>query len=237
MLVTKALLTIFVYNLLTFVVCVSSGTKSLSPTSSSEWKQFLNLSPDRDQAESSSFPTFEPHINDAQQIIPRSRKSQYSTTKGAIKSRNFRAKMSEEEYKKYKEQRNKANKKSYQERKLKRDSDPEAMAKYKEETLKRTQKYSFRSKAKQIQDPKEREEFLRKHKEIDNISRRKRYQRNKEQTGKGSKRWEKFEEQKQRLREGMASQEDLMKYLDTKKKKREWDQISKSRKKAKNKDT
>jgi len=35
----------------------------------------------------------------------------------------------------------------------------------------------------------------------------------------------------------MASQEDLMKYLDTKKKKREWDQISKSRKKAKNKDT
>jgi len=65
----------------------------------------------------------------------------------------------EEEYLKNKEQRRKANIKSCQERKLKRESDPKAMAKYKEETLKRTQKYSFRNKAKQIQDPKKGKNF------------------------------------------------------------------------------
>jgi len=86
MLVTKALLIIIVYNHLTSVVCVSSGTESLSPTSSSEWKQFLNLSPERNQAESSSFPTSEPHTNDARQTLSRSQKTQYSTSKGAIKS-------------------------------------------------------------------------------------------------------------------------------------------------------
>ncbi|PWN34154.1 uncharacterized protein FA14DRAFT_156818 [Meira miltonrushii] len=180
MLIIRILLVFFLIS----IICASDVSQSASPTSSSEWKSFLNLSPEKSQAETSLLAaetvTVEP------QTTSRSRAKTLSNTKKAIKSRRYRAQLKGEDLLKYKALRRESNVRAYRARKLLRETNPEEMAKYKEATKERAKKYNWRNKAKTIQDPEEREIYLRKHRAAENLSRRKRYIRNLEQTGKGN---------------------------------------------------
>lgn len=191
------------------VICASKRSRSPSPTSSGEWKSFLNLSPEINQAET-HLPATEA-VNAEPKDISRGHARALSNTKGAIKSRNYRAQLKGEDLIKYKKLRRESNMRAYKARKLLRESDPEAMAKYKEATKKRGRKYNFRNKAKTIEDPKEREEYLRKHIEAERGSRRRRYQRNMDQTDRGTDLWKVLKTQKERIRAGEVTEEKLTK--------------------------
>jgi hypothetical protein len=207
------------------------GSGSSSP-STPEWRTFLNPSPEQPQE------THSEEVHNVHQSLPPPSRSQkvLSQDLHAVNARKYRANLKGNNLEEYKKRRKAQNKKDYEIRMKKIKSDPKANEDYLAIQRERSKKYSYKTQAERIQNPIEKEEYLKKIKDKSNTKARIRYHFNKLFTGQGSNKRLQHNLRKERIQAGTATQEDHEQVEKEMERRRNWSRKSKALKRTQAKD-
>ncbi|PWN34153.1 uncharacterized protein FA14DRAFT_185500 [Meira miltonrushii] len=203
--------------------CIPYGSEPSSPASS-EWKEFLNSSPEQIHPAHSEA-THEAHHKLPPPAISQSQpagkqEKKLSQRANAVNSRKHREKMKRENLEDYKEKTRLSSRRSYKTRMQRIRSDPKSYEDHLAAERERSIKYRYKAKAELIEDPVKREEFLRKAKDDANAKARVKYQLRKLFTGQPGK--SQHQLRKDRIKAGTATQEDHEKVKKELERRRNW---------------
>jgi len=210
---------------------IPHGSGSSSP-STPEWKTFLNPSPEQPQD------THSEEIHSVHQSLPPPSRSQKAFSQGlhALNARKYRANLKGNNLEEYKKRRKEQNRKNYEIRMKKIKSDPKAYEEHLAFHRENSKKYNYKTQAERIQNPIEKEEYLRKIKDKYNTKARIRYHFNKLFTGQGSNKRLQHNLRKERIQAGTATQEDHEQVEKEMERRRNWSRKSKALKRTQVKD-